>query len=229
MTIRKLILFDIDGTLLHSKGATREAKAQAMIEVFGTASSVREHHFGGKTDWQILHEVLEKEGISSAEIGQKMALYEETFALKLAEVIGNFDVEALAGAHELVAYFRDHDDYMLGLVTGNSSTTAPIKLRAANFDPAWFVVGAYGSESDNRNDLPPLALERAIAIAGHDITPQDVIIIGDTVADVDCTRALGGVVATVFTGFEDRDKLIASEPDYLLDDLTQFLDRVALD
>ena len=63
MTIRKLILFDIDGTLLHSKGATREAKAQAMIEVFGTASSVREHHFGGKTDWQILHEVLADGGV----------------------------------------------------------------------------------------------------------------------------------------------------------------------
>lgn len=229
MPIRKLILFDIDGTLLMSKGATREAKAQAMIEIFGTAASVRDHHFGGKTDWQILYEVLKAEGISTQEIGEKMARYETAFAVKLAEVIGDFDVEALAGSQELVQYFRDREDMMLGLVTGNSSTTAPIKLRAANFDPAWFVVGAFGSEAENRNDLPPLALKRAIQLSGDEIAPEDVIIIGDTVADVECARVLGAVAVTVFTGFEDRELLIASDPDYILDDLTQFLDTVPLD
>jgi phosphoglycolate phosphatase-like HAD superfamily hydrolase len=117
---------------------------------------------------------------------------------------------------------------MLGLVTGNTSMTAPIKLQAAGFDPEVFVVGSFGSESDDRNELPRIALDRAIALSGQTIMPQDVIIVGDTVKDVDCARALGAVVATVFTGFESRENLINARPDYLLDDLTQFLTNVPL-
>ncbi|MGB7337932.1 MAG: HAD hydrolase-like protein [Phototrophicaceae bacterium] len=226
--IRKLLLFDIDGTLLHSKGASREAKALAMEEIFGTAGNVRTHAFGGKTDWQILREVLEPHGITGLQIGQKMPTFERAFAENMAKIIGNFDVQALDGAQELVTYFDQRDDIMLGLVTGNTSLTAPVKLKAAGFDPAMFVVGAYGSEADNRNDLPKLALDRAIAKARHDIAPENVIVIGDTVNDVLCARAIGAQVVTVFTGFEERDVLIASKPDIMLDDLTSFRAKVAL-
>lgn len=227
-TIRKLLLWDIDGTLLMSKGATREAKAQAMIEVFGVDGEVRTHNFGGKTDWRILHEVLADTDFTSEDIGERMARYEVLFAEKLAAVIGNFDVEALPSALDIVTGLRERDDIMQGIVTGNSSATAPIKLRAAGFDPDWFTVGAYGSEAEDRNDLPKLALQRAIDVAGHDIAPEDVIIIGDTIADVECARALGAVAVIVYTGFAERDALIAAQPDYALDDLTTFLATVPL-
>jgi phosphoglycolate phosphatase len=226
--IRKLLLFDIDGTLLHAKGATREAKALAMEEIFGTSAGVRTHHFGGKTDWQILREVLEPHGINRLEIGQKMAVFEQVFAEKLAEVIVNFDVEALAGSKELLAHLQQRPDMMLGLVTGNTTLTSPVKLKAAGFDTSIFVVGAYGSESDDRNELPKLALERAIAHAKQEIAPSDVIIIGDTVNDVRAARAIGGVAVTVFTGFEERQALEESQPDYMLNDLTEFLATVPL-
>lgn len=226
--IRKLLLFDIDGTLLHSKGASREAKAEAMEAVFGTAGTVRTHSFGGKTDWQILREVLEPHGITGLQIGQKMPLFERTFAANMARIIGNFDVQTLPGAKELVTYLHQRDDILLGIVTGNTSQTAPIKLKAAGYDPTMFVVGAFGSEADDRNELPRLALDRAIGYTRHEIAVRDVIIIGDTVMDVLAARAIGAVAVSVFTGFEDRDKLIAAKPDYLLNDLSNFLTTVPL-
>jgi phosphoglycolate phosphatase-like HAD superfamily hydrolase len=123
--IRKLLLFDIDGTLLNSKGASREAKALAMEEVFGTAGTVRTHSFGGKTDWQILREVLEPHGVTGLQIGQKMPRFERVFADNMAKIIPNFEVTALPGSQELLAYLAQRDDIMLGLVTGNTSQTAP--------------------------------------------------------------------------------------------------------
>jgi phosphoglycolate phosphatase-like HAD superfamily hydrolase len=106
--------------------------------------------------------------------------------------------------------------------------TAPIKLIAADFTPEHFVVGAFGSEHDDRNELPKLALDRAIGLARHEIAPADVIIVGDTTKDVDCARALGAVAVTVFTGFEKRENVINSKPDFMLEDLTQFLSQVIL-
>ncbi|MGJ3239376.1 MAG: HAD family hydrolase [Anaerolineae bacterium] len=226
--IRKLLLFDIDGTLLMSKGATREAKALAMEEVFGTAGDVRTHAFGGKTDWQILREVLAPHGVNGLQIGQKMPIFERIFAEKLRAIIANFNVQALPGTQDLLAYLDQRDDTMLGLVTGNTSRTAPIKLKAAKFNPAMFVVGAYGSEADDRNELPRLALDRAIAYARQDIRPQDVFVIGDTANDIAAARAIGAVAVAVLTGFEDRETLEDCHPDYLLEDLTSFRTVVPL-
>jgi phosphoglycolate phosphatase len=228
MAIRKVILFDIDGTLLMSKGATRKSNGLAIQDAFGVEVDAMNHPFGGKTDWQILHELLEPHGFSRAAIGEKMSAYECAFAQRLADVIHDFEVQALPGAHDLVNTLVERDDMLVGLVTGNTSLTAPIKLHAAGFQPQHFVVGAYGSESDDRNVLPRLALDRAVLHAGHEIVAQDVIIIGDTTKDVDCARALGAVAVTVFTGFEQREHLINAKPDYMLDDLTQFLHQVPL-
>ena len=116
----------------------------------------------------------------------------------------------------------------MGILTGNVSTTAPIKLRAAGYDPDWFPVGAYGSERMERDDLPALAVERAEKIIGRRIAPEQVVIIGDTPADVSCARALGAVAVAVLTGFSSRDELAATQPDYLLDDLSQFFGAVIL-
>jgi phosphoglycolate phosphatase len=224
----KLLLFDIDGTLLIGKGLGREAKAFAMQEVFGTDAGIRTHPFGGKTDWQILVEVLTPHGYTREQIGAQMAHYEQRFAVHMAALVAQFDVQACPGAHDLIAHLRQQADITLGIVTGNTSYTAPIKLQAAGFDPAWFAVGGYGNESDKRADLVRFALERAIKHTGQPISATDVIVIGDTVNDVTAAKALGAYTVTVFTGFEERDALIASNPDVMLDDLTTFLQHVPL-
>lgn len=220
MTMLQLILFDIDGTLLMGKGIGREATRLALLEVFGSAGGLDGHNFGGKTDWLTLTEVL---GLSAAAIGQRMADYELALARHMAEIIVDYDIDVLPGALETVAHLRTRADMIPGIVTGNVAATAPIKLRAAGFDPAWFPVGAFGSEALERDDLPRLALERASQHAGQPILPAQVTVIGDTVADIQCARAIGAQAVAVTTGFSERDALIAAQPDHLLDDLSGLL------
>lgn len=220
----RLILFDIDGTLLMGRGIGRMATQRAMLEIFGSCGTLETHQFGGKTDWFTLVEVLAHEGFTSEMIGAQMALYEQALAAHMAALILEYEVQTLPGALEAVTHLHSQRDTVLGIVSGNVSTTAPIKLQAGGFDPAWFPVGAYGSEALHRNDLPALALQRAINHCQQTITPQDVTIIGDTEADIECARALGAQAIAVATGFSTREHLLAAEPDYLLDDLTTVLD-----
>lgn len=214
-----LILFDIDGTLLHGSGCGRSATRAALIEVFGTPTGIDQHKFGGKTDWQTLIELLEVEGIDRATIAERLPAFEQSLARHMADAVRVFDVHPLPGALEAVQRVRQRDDLLTGIVTGNMRATAPIKLRAAGFDPEWFAVGAYGNEAIDRNDLPPLALERAMRHSGRAYTPDEVWIIGDTVADVACARALGARCIAVTTGFSTRAELASCEPDYLIDSL----------
>jgi phosphoglycolate phosphatase-like HAD superfamily hydrolase len=219
----QVILFDIDGTLLMGKGIGREATRRAMLEVFGSAGTLDTHQFGGKTDWFTLIEVLAAEGISSSIIGQQMPHYERVLARHMAALIPDYDIYALPGALEAVTHLRGRNDVLLGIVTGNVSTTIPVKLRAAGFDPDWFPIIACGSEAPDRNDLPPLALERAARLCRQHIHPHDVTIIGDTDMDVACARAVGARVIAVATGFCPRAVLAAARPDALLDNLTGVL------
>lgn len=222
-----LILFDIDGTLMLTGGAGREATQLAMQEIFGTSSRIDKHVFGGKTDWQTLLEQLEEHGYDEARIGDVMHHYEDALARATAAILPRYPVRACPGAVELVRTLHERG-VMLGVVTGNVSTTAPIKLRAAGFDPAWFPIGAYGNEARDRDRLPPLALARAQRHWHRHIEPSEVIIIGDTPADVACARALGAVAVAVGTGFCERSDLLASRPDYFIEDLTQFLDTLQI-
>lgn len=223
-----LILFDIDGTLLHTQSAGRDSTREAMLEIYGTISTIERHQFGGKTDWQTLIELLSDHGFDEAEIGRRMPLYEPIVAQHLERIIATRNSHATPGALEVVEELRKREDVLLGIVTGNVASTAPIKLRAAGFDPAWFVVGAYGSEAVYRDALPPLALQRAIDHAGRHIDPGEVVVVGDTLADVQCARAVGAVAVAVCTGFASREDLIAAQPDYLLDDLTTLLEVLNL-
>lgn len=221
---RHLFLFDIDCTLLYTYGAGREAVRLALHEVFGTVGALDGFVFSGKTDAFTLRQILANEAFSDNELTARGDAYREALTRHIGAVIPRFEVKALPGALDLVQRLRA-EGALLGIVTGNIAGSAHIKLRVAGFDPAWFPIGAYGHESADRDDLPPLALARAIEYYQQPILPQDVIVIGDTPMDVACARALGAVAVAVDTGFEGREALIASQPDFLLDDLTQF-DRV---
>lgn len=198
-----------------------------MLEVFQTDGNIENHYFGGKTDWQTLLDLLSPEGFSHDVIRHHLPHFENAMARHLADIIGNYPVEPCPGAHDVVTSLRHRGKPVQGIVTGNVSTTVPIKLRAAGFDPEWFPVGAFGSESPNRNDLPFLALERAEQQLGRKIRPEQVAVVGDTLADVACARALGAVSVAVKTGYAtNHDELANAQPDYLIDDLTSFLGQV---
>jgi len=205
------------------KGVGRAVTQLAMLEIFKTDIGLENHYFGGKTDWRTLLDLLPPQGITEESIRELMPAYEQAAAQHMTRIIVDYPVEQCPGAHALVTELHRREKPLQGLVTGNTSSIAPIKLRAAGFDPDWFVVGAYGSESPDRNDLPPLAVERAEKLTGHKIAPEQVLVIGDTPADIACARALGAVAVGVNTGYgRSPTELADAHPDYLLEDLTTF-------
>jgi phosphoglycolate phosphatase-like HAD superfamily hydrolase len=222
VTPPRLILFDIDGTLLVTKGAGRAATRAAMLKVFGTCGKVDTHDFSGKTDWFTLLELLTPEGFKESDIEHRLPAYEKEMAVFLEHFMQNYAVWACLGALELVHSLRRMEHVHLGVITGNVGAVTPIKLRAAGFLPEWFPIGAYGNEAVDRNLLPALALARANRHYDHSFRPSDVIVVGDTPLDIACARALGAVAVAVATGWTKRDMLASHEPDFLLDDLTTF-------
>jgi phosphoglycolate phosphatase-like HAD superfamily hydrolase len=210
-----LVLFDIDGTLLHSGGCGRVAMRLAAHEVFGTAGLLDEVPFAGKTDWQILLEALTPAGIAASEIERRLAGYNLVVARQLASIIGECPVKPCAGAPELVAALRADPLVLIGLVTGNMAGLVPIKLRAAGFDPADFPIGAFGSEGWERAMLPPLALARANAFNRLEFAPNRVVIIGDTPGDITCAHSIGARTIAVATGPFSLAELAAHQPDDL--------------
>lgn len=209
------------------KGVGRAATRLAMLEVFKTDLGLENHYFGGKTDWRTLLELLPPQGFSESSIRELMPAYEQAAAFHMNRIIVDYPVEQCPGAHALVTELRRRGQPLQGLVTGNTASIAPIKLRAADFDPTWFVVAAYGSESPDRNELPPLAIARAEQLTGRKIAPEQVIVIGDTTADIACARASGAIAVAVKTGYATNPReLEEAQPDYLLDDLTTFWEEV---
>ena len=215
----KLLLFDIDGTMLHTHGVGRRSVEEAIAEVFGRTVSTRGVSFSGKTDPQIMREVLVHVGIRPEDVN---GAFEDVLAAYEMAMHRNLDparVTLLPGVRPLLETLAPRPDVVLGLVTGNLASMAALKLHAVGLDD-FFEVGAYGSDSAHRPDLPPIAVHRAEARSGHRFTGQDVVIIGDTEHDIDCGRDLGAFSIAVCTGHFGREHLAPHGPDVLLDDLT---------
>lgn len=222
----RLILFDIDGTLVKTKGFGREAMRRAMLEFYGEIGNIDNHEFGGKTDWLTLLELLSPSGKTTDDIKLEIAAFEDVLVKHMNVIRHNYVSQPIPHAMELVDCLRQRDDIVIGLVTGNMEKTARIKLEMAGYDPDWFRVGAYGNESSNRDELPRLAIQRAEALTGQTFLEKQIVVIGDTDADIQAARAVDAIAVAVCTGFVHRDKLICRDPDFLLADLSTFVDLV---
>src|SRR5260221_3296529 len=228
MVAQRLVLFDIDGTLLLGKGSGRAATERAMREVFGTIGALAEYRFAGKTDWYTLVEVLTAEGFSEEHIAGVLAHYSEVLVRHMHDVIDNYPVHALPGALELVNALAVRDDLMLGLLTGNVPQMADLKLRTTGFDPSAFSIAVYGTEARIRRELAPIALARAEDRSGTAFAASDVIIIGDTADDIDCAHSIAARVIAVTTGFVTRAELEQHPPVTVLDSLKNTEEVLAL-
>ncbi len=219
MGVEWLVLFDIDGTLLHSGGCGRAATRLALQEVFGTTGVLDEVSFAGTTDWQVLLEALVPAGFFAEDIRRDLDRYERAVAGHLARIIDEFPIRPCAGAPDIVGALRDDPAVLLGLVTGNVQSLVAIKLRAAGYDPRDFRIGAFGSEGWTRPMLPPLALDRARRLAGLDFAPERVVIIGDTPGDIECADSIGARTIAVATGPFSIEQLAAHRPDHVFADM----------
>lgn len=211
----KLVLFDIDGTLLWTDGAGRRAIHRALLEEVGTAGPIESYRFDGKTDPQIVRELLGFAGHPDAEdearIGAVCRRYVDLLRAELAKP--SQCTRLLAGVAELLAALEPRESEgraLAGLLTGNLEPGAALKLRSAGLDPARFRVGAYGSDSHRRSDLPAVAARRAEALTGRPVTGLDMVIVGDTPEDVACARPIGARAVAVASGFYDVAALRAA-------------------
>jgi phosphoglycolate phosphatase len=216
----KLVLFDIDGTILLTSGAGKRAVHRALAEVFG-APGRAEHRFDGKTDPQIVRELMRMEGHGDEHIDARMSRMLDRYVNFLHEELDHpsTDVRLMPGVGDLLDALESRADVVLGLVTGNLAAGASAKLRAGGIDPARFRVGAYGSDHELRVELPAVAQRRARDELGVDARGNDVVVIGDTPADVECGRAIGALTIGVATGYYSVDDLRGYGADEAFEDL----------
>lgn len=221
--MQKLVLFDIDGTLLWTDGAGREAIHQALVRELGTAGPIQGFRFDGKTDPQIVHELLTAAGHPSADKPSHVQAVCDRYATLLDAELQRPErkIRVLPGVRSLLTALDRRVDAVLGLLTGNLATGATLKLRRAGIDPALFPVGAFGSDAVNRSALPAIAVARAAEIMGDAPTGHDVVIIGDTPADVTCGQSVGARAIGVGTGFYSAADLRAAGAFAAFDDLRQ--------
>lgn len=215
-----LVLFDIDGTLLHAKGAGVGGFVQAGQRVFGEDFSLDGIPVGGQLDPLILYKALERLGMDPHEVN--LQAFRSHYRKCLAGLFdsGERTSNALPGVHDLLEALGGCATVDVGLLTGNLAETAELKLSAAGISMEHFLVAAWGDEGDMRSDLPPVALERWMNHHGIEREFEQSIIIGDTIHDVHCGKANGCRVLAVCTGGVERSELEKAGADLVVEDLS---------
>ena len=216
----RLILFDVDGTLVTARGAGRRAMARAFAAVFGVTGPIERYDFRGKTDPQIVADLMAAAGLEPGAIAAGLSAFYARYLEELAAEIGSGErVALMPGIGELVPRLAGSPGAVVGLLTGNIEGGARIKLAPTGL---WshFSVGAYGSDDADRSRLPAVAVRRAEALVGRPIAPERVLVIGDTPLDIGCARAFGAVAVAVATGQHSAGELAACGPDLLFPDFS---------
>ena len=224
----KLLLFDIDGTILLTHGIGRRAVEASLSELCGNPIDTTGISFSGKTDPQIIREVLVASGVNGGSLNGLVDEGIEAYTALMEESIRPEATEVLGGVPELIEALSQRSDVQLALLTGNLEPLAYRKLDAAGLG-GYFPFGAFGSDHEDRYQLPPIALERARERTGREFDGRDVVIIGDTEHDIGCGRGIGAFSVAVCTGRFDRNYLHQHDPDVLLeclDDPDEFISAV---
>jgi phosphoglycolate phosphatase len=218
----KLVLFDIDGTILLTAGAGRRAIVAAIGEEIGEATASDRVRFDGKTDPQILAELLEAAGHHGPHHSDRVETLCRRYVNLLAHELGQPSARTtlMPGVQILLDRLEAEPGVVLGLLTGNLAEGAALKLRSGGLDPARFRVGAYGSDAADRPDLPSIAAWRAQPYFGRLPSGAEVVIIGDTPADVACGQSIGARALGVATGAYSAADLEACGADAVFQDLS---------
>ncbi len=225
MTSRRLVLFDIDGTLVMSGRIGSRAVARAFLDQFGVADATAGFFFDGKTDPLIFRELLERHGLGARNTSAERTRFFRRYLQVLHDERSNATTGHVhPGVHELLARLRLLDSVTVALLTGNIREGARIKLERFGL---WqeFRFGAFGDDAETRDELVPIALERAVELAGIRFEPREAVVIGDSLRDIQCARAGGAAALAVATGSTPVDELARHRPDALFADLSD-ADRV---
>lgn len=219
----RLLLFDIDGTLMLSGGAGMRAMHLTAAEMFGEQFSWDGIDPSGKLDPAIFAEAVALNGMNDAE--QHLEQFRNRYLELLQEQLrqGRQNVRIMPGILQLIESLRCREvhagDVTLGLLTGNYAEAVPIKLAAIELETSWFTVTAFGDEAPTRSALVQLAIRRFEQQTGHQPDPRSVIVIGDTPRDIRCAHANRCIAFTVATGNHSVDQLRQAGADYTVENL----------
>jgi phosphoglycolate phosphatase len=215
-----LILFDIDGTLALTGRAGMRAMNRACRDIVRDQDALSGVTFAGRTDWSILEDIVRKYGrtLDRTLLDDLRRRYVEHLIEEIDRP-GTGVKDVMPGIRELLEALQRRDDVALALLTGNFVEGARIKLEY--FDLwKYFPCGAFGGDSPNRNDLVPIAIDRARACGIADVRPADVLVVGDTPNDIECARVAGATPVAVATGGYSADQLREAGAEIVFKDLS---------
>jgi phosphoglycolate phosphatase-like HAD superfamily hydrolase len=221
----RLVLFDVDGTLVHTGGAGVAAFAKALASEFGVPNGTELLKFGGRTDYSLVRELF-----SHTQIEPSARNFERFFAAYLGW-LEKLMAECRGGACPGVAEFcrvlaARPEPPLVGLLTGNIRRGAQIKLQRFQM---WeqFSFGAFSDDHEDRNQIAAIALQRGSERLGRPVRGEEALVIGDTPLDIRCARAIGAKMLAVATGRCSVPELEEHKPDWAVEDLSKVsLDRL---
>jgi phosphoglycolate phosphatase len=207
-------LFDVDGTLLLTEGAAREAFSCAVRDLLGAEDDLADVSFMGRIEPLILRDILRKHG-RSLDVAEEARFWDAVFA-HMRRLMRPGRGRLMPGVPALLDRIAAEPGWVMGLLTGNMTQMARIKLGHFGLEGR-FAFGGFGEMAADRDALAR-ALVRRVA-REHGVPAQRCVVVGDTEHDIACARAAGARVIAVATGGADRQTLAAAAPDLLLDDL----------
>lgn len=224
----RVVLFDIDGTLLRCNGQAGTAFLGALAEVFGEpgrrAGELRGgYSFAGRTDPRIALDLMARAGVCSDAVHERLADVRACYLERFASLLDPRRVDIFPGVRELLGRLESRGDLLVGLLTGNWQGGARLKLGALELQDH-FRFGAFGDDGTDRHELPPFALERAIALGGRELLAREIVIVGDTLEDVRCAQRHGMPCLAVATGRTPVEELRAGGADWALPTLEHALE-----
>jgi phosphoglycolate phosphatase len=221
---KRLLLFDIDGTLIDSGGAGLQALKVAIEEQFGIVDDLVGIEFAGKTDTNIVHQILRRLRIAVSEENVTRIL--DGYTRFLGRELPRRKGRLLPGVPDLLPRLQSRSQNVLALLTGNIERGAKLKLAHYGI---WdfFEFGAFADDHHDRNALGPFAQRRAREKHAIDFAAEAIDVIGDTPHDIACGKAIGARTIAVATGSFSRAQLAAHQPDALLDDFSEVDARIA--
>lgn len=217
--IQKLLLFDLDWTLVYTGGAGPRALNHAFEALFRIPDAMKSVVPDGKTDPAICREMIRihlGRFPQDGEIDRLCRGYLDRLKIELPLATG---YRILPGIPALLQALSDRADILMGLGTGNLEEGAHAKLGRAGL-MRYFRFGGYGSDSEERPEALRIGFRRGQELAGHSLPAKSVLVIGDNIRDVQGGQAIGATTVAVATGPMSYDELAAAGPDFIFHDLS---------
>jgi phosphoglycolate phosphatase len=213
----RLVLFDIDGTLILSGGAGEKAFAQVCETEFGIPNGTANLNFAGRTDTSIIREFFNQFQIAPSPANFQRFL--DHYVFRLDHLLGQLRGTVLPGVHAMLRNLEALPEQpLLGLLTGNIRLGAQIKLTHYHL---WtcFRTGAFADDHEDRNQIAAVARDRGNQLLGRKLDGSEILVIGDTPRDVECANAIGARSIAVATGKFSREELLREKANWTVESL----------